>query len=135
MSVRRYVNVKQRASGSILLSRVRWCDSFLCRLRGLMFRSGLRAGEALILAEAAEGRAATSIHMFFVPFAIAAIWIDNSGRVVDKVCAQPWRPFYAPRAPARYTLETDPAFLDQVSIGDELDFEDGAAPAAPDAGR
>ncbi len=100
-----------------------------------MFRSGLRAGEALILAEAGESRAATAIHMFFVPFTIAAIWIDNSGRVVDKVRAQPWRPFYAPRAPARYTLETDPAFLDQVSVGDELDFEDGAAPAAPGAGR
>jgi uncharacterized membrane protein (UPF0127 family) len=135
MSVRRYVNVKHRASGAILLSRARWCESFLCRLRGLMFRSGLRAGEALILAEAGESRAAAAIHMFFVPFTIAAIWIDNSGRVVDKVRAQPWRPFYAPRAPARYTLETDPAFLDQVSVGDELDFEDGAAPAAPDAGR
>lgn len=135
MSVRRYVNVKQRASGVLLLSRARWCESFLCRLRGLMFRSRLRAGEALILAEAGESRAAAAIHMFFVPFAIAAIWIDNSGRVVDKVRAQPWRPFYAPRAPARYTLETDPAFLDQVSIGDELDFEDGPAPAASDAGR
>lgn len=107
----------------------------MCRLRGLMFRSRLRVGEALILVEPRESRSATAIHMFFVPFAIAAIWINNSGRVVDKVLARPWRPFYAPRAPARYTLETDPAFLDGVAIGDELVFEDGAESAASPAGH
>jgi uncharacterized membrane protein (UPF0127 family) len=126
---RQCVNVKHRASGVTLLVGARWCASFLCRLRGLMFRSALRAGEALILVEPGDSRSATAIHMFFVPFAIATIWIDSSGRVVDKVLARPWRPFYAPRAPARYTLETDPAFLDQVAIGDELVFENCAAPA------
>jgi uncharacterized membrane protein (UPF0127 family) len=129
------VNVKHRASGATLLAGARWCASFLCRLRGLMFRSGLRAGEALILVEPRESRSATAIHMFFVPFAIAAIWINTSGRVVDKVLARPWRPVYAPRAPARYTLETHPAFLDRVAIGDELVFEDCVASAAPPAGR
>ena len=132
---RRCVNVKNRASGATLLAGARWCASFMCRLRGLMFRSHLRAGEALILVEPRESRSATAIHMFFVPFAIAAIWINNSGRVVDKALARPWRPFYAPRAPARYTLETDPAFLDGVSIGDELVFEDCAESAAPPAGH
>jgi uncharacterized membrane protein (UPF0127 family) len=123
------VNVKHRASGALLLAGARWCASFLCRLRGLMFRPRLRAGEALILVEPRDSRSAAAIHMFFVPFAIAAIWIDNSGRVVDKALALPWRPFYAPRAPARYVLETDPAFLDQVSVGDELVFEDSPSPA------
>ena len=46
----------------------------------------------------------------------------------------PWRPYYAPRAPARYILETEPELLDQVSIGDEVDFEDYPAAAAPSAG-
>lgn len=135
MKGRQVVNVRQRASGAILLSRAQWCESFLCRWRGLMFRSRLGAGEALILVEASDSRVATSIHMFFVPFAIAAIWIDSSGRVVDKALARPWRPFYAPRAPARYTLETDPAFLERVSLDDELVFEDCAASAASPTGR
>lgn len=120
----RYVNVRNRATGALLRSRARWCASFLSRLRGLMFRAGLADGEALILVEAADSRAATAIHMFFVPFAIAAIWIDTRQRVVDKVEALPWRPFYAPRAPARYVLEAAPALLDQVSLGDELVFEE-----------
>ena len=101
---RQCVNVKNRASGATLLAGARWCASFLCRLRGLMFRSGLRAGEALVLVESSESRSSTAIHMFFVPFGIAAIWINSSGRVVDKVLARPWQPFYAPRIPARYTL-------------------------------
>ena len=120
------VNVKHVKSGEVLLRGVRWCASYWSRLRGLMFRRALNEGEALILVEGADSRTATAIHMFFVPFAIAAIWIDGQGRVVDKALAEPWRPFYAPRAPARYVLEAAPAFLDKVAIGDEVRFEDGA---------
>jgi uncharacterized protein len=120
------VNLKNPASGEVLLRQVRWCASYFSRLRGLMFRSGLAEGEALVLVEAADSRTTTSIHMFFVPFAIAAIWIDSRGRVVDKTVALPWRPFYAPRTPARYVLETAPAFIEKVAIGDELVFEDCA---------
>lgn len=121
---RQFVNVKNRATSVVLLTGVRWCASFLSRLRGLMFRSGLRPGEALVLVEAGDSRSATSIHMFFVPFSIAAVWVNSAGRVVDKVEARPWRPFYAPRQPARYVLETAPDFLNKVSLGDELVFED-----------
>jgi len=127
---RRYVTIKQRASGELVLSGARWCPSFLSRLLGLMFRTRLREGEALILVEAHDSRSATSIHMFFVPFAIATVWINSSGRVVDKVKALPWRPFYAPRSPARYVLETGPEFLDKVSVGDEWVFEDCPTPAS-----
>ena len=120
------VNIRNVKSGEVLLRGVRWCASYFSRLRGLMFRPGLGEGEALVLVEAADSRTTTSIHMFFVPFAIAAIWIDSRGRVVDKVLAKPWRPFYGPRAPARYVLETAPEFLDKVAVGDEVRFEDGA---------
>jgi hypothetical protein len=106
----------------VLLNGARWCESFWCRLRGLQFRSGLQPGEALILVEPREGRAATSVHMFFVPFAIGVVWINTAGRVVDKVEALPWRPYYAPREAARYTLEAEPEILKRVEIGDELVF-------------
>ena len=119
----RLVNVKHQATGQLLISGARWGNGYFSRLRGLMFRHQLNAGEALILVEARDSRTTASIHMFFVPFSIAVVWINNTGRVVDKVLAEPWRPFYAPRAPARYTLETHPEFLDKVVVGDELVFE------------
>lgn len=120
----RFVEIRHKTSGAVVAGRARWCASFLCRLRGLMFRQALTPGEALLMVEAAESRAAASIHMFFVPFPIAAVWINTAGRVVDKVEAQPWRPYYAPRAPARYTLEAAPDLLARVNIGDEVVFTD-----------
>jgi uncharacterized membrane protein (UPF0127 family) len=138
MARREWVDIKSKtAPGSQpVLRRVRWCATFFSRLRGLMFRPPLEPGQAILLVESRDSRAAVAIHMFFVPFTIAAVWIDDAGRVVDKVAAQPWRPFYAPRAPARFILETHPEFLERVTIGDELVFEDSpAAAAAAGAGR
>jgi len=108
---------------TVLLTQVKWCNTFLCRLRGLMFQSSLTAGEGLLLVERRESRIDTSIHMFFMAFPIAAIWLDARFRVVDTCLAEPWRPFYAPRVPAQYTLETAPELLKKISIGDELVFD------------
>ena len=114
--------VKNRTQGAIVLARVTWCSSFLCRLRGLTFRRELAADEGLLLVESSSSVMATSIHMFFVFFPIAAIWLDDAFRVVDKQLARPFRPFYAARAPARYVLEAEPTVLDRVAIGDQLDI-------------
>lgn len=119
----RFVRIRQRHTGQDVLARVRWADSFAARLRGFMFRRALAPGEALILAEPAESRAATSIHMFFVPFPLGVAWVNSAGQVVDTVIAQPWQPFYAPQAPARYVLETHPDVVAGVRVGDEWDFE------------
>ncbi len=118
-----FVRIRQRHTGQLVLARARWAASFLARLRGLMFRRALEPGEALILAEPTESRTATSIHMFFVPFPIGVVWVNNAGRVVDTVVAQPWQPFYAAREPARYVLETHPEFIQRVQVGEVWDFE------------
>jgi uncharacterized membrane protein (UPF0127 family) len=112
--------VENHTRGEAVLARVKWCKSFACRLRGLMFRRRLPPDEGLLLVENKASIAATSIHMFFVFFPIAAIWLDDAFRVVDKTLARPFRPFYAPHAPARYVLEAAPAVLDRVTIGDQL---------------
>jgi uncharacterized membrane protein (UPF0127 family) len=87
-----------------VLQRVRRCASFLCRLRGLTFRRSLGDSEGLLLVGQRESRADTAIHMVFVFFSIAAIWLDAEGHVVDARLARPFRPFYAPRAAARATV-------------------------------
>jgi len=112
------------AKGETLLSRVKWCDTLLSRLRGLTLRPALAPEEGLILVETRPGIATTSIHMFFVSFPIAAIWLDDDRRVVHTAFAQPWRPYYAPPRPARYVLEGPPWLLDRVAVGDVLKFEE-----------
>jgi uncharacterized membrane protein (UPF0127 family) len=109
--------------GERLLGRVRRCASFLCRLRGLTFQRRLGDDEGLLLVGRRESRADTAIHMFFVFFPIAAVWLDRDGRAVDVRLARPFRPLYVPRAPARDVLEGPPALLERVRIGDQLRLE------------
>src|SRR6266542_3948257 len=97
--------------------RVGYCDSFLCRLRGLMFRSRLGLNEGLLLVEKRDSRLDTSIHMFFVPFDLAVFCINSEMTVVDKVIAKSWHPAYLPKAGARYTLEIHPDRIGDYAIG------------------
>jgi uncharacterized membrane protein (UPF0127 family) len=116
------VDVVKRGTGEVLLRSARWCSSPWSRFRGLQYRRRLNPGEGLILAKNTDSIATSSIHMFFVVFPIAAVWIDGSGRVTSAQLARPWRPYYASPEPARYVLETGPDFLERVAVGDELDF-------------
>lgn len=99
-----------------------YCDSFLCRLRGLMFRARLPIDEGLLLVEKRDSRLDTSIHMFFVPFDLAVIWINSEMTVVDKVIAKSWHPAYFPRSDAKYTLEIHPDRWADYEIGDRVEF-------------
>ncbi len=88
-----------------------------------MFRAALHPGEGLLLVEPRASRMNSSIHMLFMRFPIAVIWLDGDLRVVDTVLARPWRPVYLPARPARYTLEAAPPLLECVAVGDELSLE------------
>lgn len=100
-----------------------YCDSFLCRFRGLMFRSSLATEQGLMLVEGRESRLDTAIHMLFVFMDLAVIWINSEKVVVDTVMARAWRPAYAPRQPARYILEIHPSRLGEFKIGDHIEFQ------------
>ena len=116
--------IRQSSTGDVVLSRAKWCASFLCHLRGLMFRRSLPADEGLLFVYDRQSISGTTIHMFFVFFSIAAIWLDDDGHVVDAKLAKPWRPFYAPAQPARYLIEARPALLERVQVGDQLTFDE-----------
>jgi len=104
-------------------ARVRYCDSFLCRLRGLMFRSRLTRDEGLLLVEKRDSRIDTSIHMLFVPFDLAVFWINSEMTIVDKIIAKSWRPAYFPRQEAKYTLELHPDHFGDYDIGDKVELK------------
>ncbi len=113
---------ENETQGLTLVLRVRQADSFFTRLRGLTFRRRLDEGEGLLLVGRSESRAEAAIHMFFVFFSIGVLWLDRENRVVDKAVARPFRPFYAPQAPAIGVLECQPEVLDRVDVGDRIRF-------------
>lgn len=116
--------IKNTKENRVVLARAKWCESFWCHLKGLQFVPRLPDNQGLLFVTPREGRAHTTIHMFFMFFSIAVVWLDASGRVVDKQLAKPWRPAYAPRVPAQYYIEANPDILDRVDIGDILSFEE-----------
>lgn len=113
---------ENETQGLTLVRRVRRADSFFTRLRGLTFRRRLGADEGLWLVGRHESRADAAIHMFFVFFPIGVLWLDGENRVVDKVVARPFRPFYVPQAPASGLLECQPEVLERVEVGDRIRF-------------
>lgn len=100
------------------------CDTFFTRLRGFMFQSGVARQAGLLFYQDRENRLDSAIHMFFVNFDLGVLWLDPQRRVVDRLIARRWRPYYAPSRPAKYILEIHPDRLKDFQIGDTLDFED-----------
>ncbi|MFN8412771.1 MAG: DUF192 domain-containing protein [Anaerolineales bacterium] len=104
-------------------ARIGYCDSFLTKLRGLMFRKRLDLNDGLLLVEKRNSRLDTSIHMFFVPFDLAVFWINSDMVVVDKVIAKSWHPAYMSKADAQYTLEIHPDRFGDYQIGDKVEIQ------------
>jgi uncharacterized membrane protein (UPF0127 family) len=114
--------IENRTTGAVLARRVVHCDTFWRRALGLMFHRPLAEDELYLFTLDRPSVLDASIHMFFVYFPIAVIWLDAQRQVLHKVMAQPWRPYYAPPKPARYFLEGQPKLLDLVRVGDVLQW-------------
>ena len=118
--------LNQRAE--VLVNQVALCNTPFSRLLGLMFRRRIDEDEALLFDFKGEGRMASrretpsgsAIHMFFVFFPIACIWLNEDLEIVDKVIAKPFRPFYAPKRQTRYLLECHPKVFSKVAVGERL---------------
>ncbi len=104
--------------------RVKYCDTFLTQLRGFTFRSDLARNDGLVLVGGRDSRIDSSIHMFFVSFDLAVIWINSDMQVVDKVLAKSWKPAYFSKQPAKYVLEVHPERWDEFQVGDRVKFKD-----------
>lgn len=115
--------IRRAGTGEIVLARATPADTFLKRWRGLMLRRRLAEDEGLLFTFRRESRGETAIHMFFVSFPIAAVWLDGQGVVVDAKLAKPWRPYYAPARPARYLIEAPPSLLERVTVGERLTLD------------
>ena len=101
-----------------------FCASFLCRLKGLMFRRGIPEDWGLLLVQPSESIVSAAIHMFAVPFNLGVIWINQDGFVVDLAEVRKWIGIKSPQKPARYILEVTPSRLSEFKIGDKIAFNE-----------
>lgn len=111
-----------RDDGAFFPLRVRRCSTFLCRLKGLMFRTHMPDDEGLLFVVGREGRLAAAIHMLFVFFPIGVVWLRQGNEVVDATVARPFRLVYVPRTPASAFLEGPPVLVEWLQPGDRVTF-------------
>ncbi len=101
-------------------------DGLWGHFTGLMLRRHIEKDEGLLFIYGRESKLETAIHMLFMFFPIATVWMDKNGLVVHKVLAKPWRLSYASPRPAQYFIEAHPTLLDRVEVGDRLRFDEPA---------
>lgn len=100
-----------------------YCATFLCQLRGLMFRRYIPLNWGLLLVGQHDSRLGSSIHMLFMFTDLAVVWINDVGEVVDLRLARCWQPALFSNRPARYVLEMNPEHLVDFRVGDRLEIQ------------
>ena len=105
---------------NIPLLRIENCDNFITKFKGLMFKKLLLKDEGIMLSATRESVVDSSIHMFFMNFDIAVIWLDSNLHIVDRIVAKKWHPYYLPKKPAKYTLEIHPDRFNDFVVGETL---------------
>src|SRR4030066_2381212 len=95
----RIVNQTNQAPAPIL---AKYCQSFFCQLRGLMFTKSIPEDQGLLLVQNSDSRLNASIHMMFMWIDLAIIWINSDYLVVDRVLARQWKLIYSPKSGAKY---------------------------------
>ena len=101
-----------------------YCESFLCKLRGLSFRLHLPAARGLVLVDKAESRVNAAVHMVGMNFDLGIVWLDRDLVVVDLGLARRWRSILAPSEPAQYVIEFAALRLQEFAPGDQIAFEE-----------
>ena len=113
--------LRRESDGRIVCERCGVADSMLARMRGLLGRSELPAGEGLLIRT-------WSIHMFFMRFAIDAVFLDRDRRIVRIVAdLRPWKTASCRGAREVVELASGEAARCGLAVGDALVLEGGAA--------
>jgi len=117
--------------GTVLCEHAVIADRALPRMRGLLGRRSLPAGEGILL------QPAPSIHTAFMRFPIDVIFVDRNLQVVKVVeTLRPWRMASARRAHAALEMAAGEAAVSGIEVGDTLGpVTDTAGADVGDIGR
>lgn len=95
----------------LLADKVKYCDTFSLKLKGLMFVSS--PGNGAFLPDVKD------IHMNFVRFKLRILWLDKDFRVIDDKIAKRWRLYYGPEN-AAHVLELPVENATKIKMGEKL---------------
>jgi uncharacterized membrane protein (UPF0127 family) len=105
-----------RPDGAIACERCTVADRMLPRMKGLLGRKSLEAGEGMLI------RPAPSIHTFFMRFPIDVVFLSRKGEVL-KIAQHvaPWRARSCRHSYAVLELAAGEAGRRGLAVGDRID--------------
>jgi uncharacterized protein len=112
-----------REDGSTVCERCVVANKMIPRMRGLLGRRSLPAGDGLLI------RPAPSVHTFFMRFPIDVVFLSRSGEVL-KISADvgPWRARSCRGAYAVLELAAGEAERRGFAVGDHIETEEPSLP-------
>ena len=117
------VEITNTSSALPAALKVSICNTFATKLRGLMFTPSIDPEAGLLFVEPGDSKINSSIHMFFMNYDIAVIWMNRELEVVDLILAKKWHAAYVPARPASYTLELHPSRLADFHLDDKISLK------------
>ena len=104
-------------NGNSLPVQINVCDTYLSRLRGLMFTKQLDRNKGIYIVPC------NGIHMYFMNYAIDVIFIDKDGKVVKTYCnVKQWKLIpYVKRAYG--CIEVSVGVIETYSIQEDMIIE------------
>ena len=117
--------------GRMVAGEVIYADTPQLKKQGVLGKKDLKKEEGVLL-EMKERWGLSilhSIHMVGVPFSLAVVWLDRSGKIIHVQLAQPGR-FYFPQGiltKSAYILELSVHHLELLNMAKKISwkFEDG----------
>ncbi len=102
------------ASQTVLSNKVIVANNFFLRLRGMLFRAPLAAGEAIIISPCQQ------IHTHFMTYALDVVFLDSDYKVCFVVNSmQPWKMTKFIKA-ASHVLELPAGAASMIKLGDHI---------------
>ena len=120
MNKNKTILIKEESNEKI--ANVKFADSFLSRLKGLMFKKDLN--HALVLKPSKpNNRYISSIHTCFMRIAIDIVFLNENREVCEIKHLKTWN-FHTPKSGASYIIELKEGSIEKykINIGDKLDF-------------
>lgn len=117
MSLPKANTIIHKPTNQILVSKLRYADTYFTRLRGLIGSPPLGLQEGILITPCKQ------IHTHFMSYPIDVVFLDKHYTVINKIEAmQPWK-VSSYVAVARYVLELPANTALAIAPADQLQFE------------
>jgi uncharacterized membrane protein (UPF0127 family) len=109
-------------NGMLIAGKVDLAENYYDKVLGLMFRRSIPQNYALLFMFKKPG--VVGVHMLFMRFPVAAIFLDEDKKILAATVLKPWTGFKQIKN-VQYLIEMNPKTIEKygLKIGDVINFD------------